>query len=170
MLRSVWILLCITIGAAAAPAAAPTGTVLGQVPLHQGNNWALVEIPSGKERVLPRTPEAVAGTGSELWSASDASAHALVRASSGGAVDFFDGESLQFLGGFNLKALPNTDTPRIVSSNVYLSPDGKYLAAYWIPNYRQRTPEVVVFDRQGHIVQDGSPLDYDAASYQNALT
>lgn len=168
--RFVSILLCLTSGAGASQAAAPNGTVLEQVPLHQGNNWALVDVPSGKERLLPRTPDAVAGTGSELWSASHASAHTLVRASSGGAVDFFDSVTLQFLGGFNLKALPNTDTPRIVSSNVYLSPDGKYVAAYWIPKYRQRTPEVVVFDRQGHIVQDGSPLDYDAASYQNALT
>jgi hypothetical protein len=164
------VLLCITFGVAAVQAAAPTGTVLEKVPLHQGNNWALVDVPSGKERVLPRTPDAVVGTGWELWSASYASAHTLVRASSGGAVDFFDSETLQFLGGFNLRNLPGTDSPTIVSNDVFLSPDGKYVAAYWIPNFRQRKPEVVVFDRRGNIVQDGSPLDYDTASYQNALT
>jgi hypothetical protein len=164
------LLLCAMFGASASQAMPPTGRILEAVPGHQGNNWAIVDVPSGKEKVLPRTPVAVGGTGAELWSASHASAHTLVRASSDGSVDFFDSETLQFLGGFNLNGLPDTDSPRIVSSNVYLSPDGRYVAAYWIPKYRQRTPEVVVFDRLGHIVQDGSPLDYDATADQDALT
>lgn len=168
-LRVLSALVC-AVGASAGLAASPTGSILERVPGHQGNNWAIVDVPSGGEHLLPRSPAAVGGTGSDLWSASNASARTLVRASSAGSVDFFDSETLQFLSGFNLKELPNTETPRIVSSNVYLSPDGKYVAAYWIPKYRQRTPEVVVFDRQGHIVQDGSPLDYDATAYQNALT
>jgi len=168
-LRCLFLALALAI-VPAAHAAGLAGRILEQVPLHQGNNWAIVDVPSGKEHLLPRSPAAVGGTGSDLWSASNASAHTLARVSSAGAVDFFDSETLQSLGGFSIRDLPNTDTPRIVSSNVYLSPDGKYVAAYWIPKYRQRTPEVVVFDRQGHIVQDGSPLDYDATAYQNALT
>ncbi|MFL6700515.1 MAG: hypothetical protein ACJ8GJ_25375 [Vitreoscilla sp.] len=164
------LLPCAALASTAVAAASHTGSILEMVPLHQGNNWAIVDIPSGKERVLPRTPIAVAGTGRELWSASRASAHTLVRASSDGSIDFFDSETLQFLGGFNLRNLPGTNAPAIVSNDVFLSPDGRYVAAYWIPNYHQRKPEVVVFDRQGNIVQDGSPLEYDAAFYQNALT
>jgi hypothetical protein len=163
------VLLGMAFCASAACAAVPAGTVLEKVPLHEGNNWALVDVPSGRERVLPRTPEAVVGTGAELWSASNASAHTLVRASSGGSVDFFDSETLKYLGGFNLRNLPGTNSPDIVSNDVFLSPDGKYVAAYWIPNYHHRQPEVVVFDRRGNIVQDGSPLEYDAEYYQNAL-
>ncbi len=169
-LRGPCVALSAALGTFAVHAAAPTGRILEQVPRHDGNNWAIVDLPSGQEHLLPRTPAAVAGTGWELWSASNASAHTLVRANSVGSVDFFDSDTLQPLGGFNIRDLPNTDTPRIVSSNVYLSPDGKYVAAYWIPKWRQRTPEVVVFDRHGHVVQDGSPLDYDASAYQNALT
>jgi hypothetical protein len=169
-LRGLAVLSCAALVCSAAHAAAPVGRILEQVPLHDGNNWAIVDLPSGQEHLLPRTPAAVAGTGWELWSASNASAHTLVRANSVGEVDFFDSETLQHQGGFILKNLPDTDTPRIVSSGVYLSPDGKYVAAYWIPKYRQRTPEVVVFDRRGNIVQDGSPLDYDTSMYQNALT
>ncbi len=162
--------LCVTLGGNAVEAATPTGRILERVPLHQGNNWAIVDVPSGQEHLLPRTPVAVAGTGWELWSASHASAHTLVRANSAGAVDFFDSESLKFLGGFNLRELPDTDSPTIVSNDVFLSPDGRYVAAYWIPNYRTRRPEVVVFDRAGHVMQNGSPLAYDTSSYQNALT
>ena len=164
------VLLCMTLGASVVEAASPTGRILEKVPRHQGNNWAIVEVPSGKEHLLPRTPDAVVGTGWDLWSASHASAHTLVRASSGGAVDFFDSETLQSLGGFNLRNLPGTASPTIVSNDVFLSPDGKYVAAYWIPDFHHREPEVVVFDRRGNIVQSGSPLDYDASSYQNALT
>jgi hypothetical protein len=162
--------LCIALACAGVEAATPTGRMLERVPRHEGNNWAIVDVPSGQEHLLPRTPVAVVGTGWELWSASRASAHTLVRANSVGAVDFFDSGTLQSLGGFNLRDLPDTDTPRIVSDDVFLSPDGKYVAAYWIPQWRDRTPELVIFDRRGRIIHQGSPVDYDTSAYDNAFT
>lgn len=106
------LLLFAMFGASACQALSPAGRILEKVPGHQGNNWAIVDVPSGKEQVLPRTAVAVRGTGAELWSASQASAHTLVRASSDGSIDFFDSETLQFLGGFNLNGLPNTPAHR----------------------------------------------------------
>lgn len=55
--------LCLTLGGNAVEAATPTGRILEMVPLHQGNNWSIVDLPSGTEHLLPRTPVGVAGTG-----------------------------------------------------------------------------------------------------------
>jgi hypothetical protein len=154
---------------AAAMDAPRIGTMLVDMPLGRENEWRLVDMRSGAQRTLPRSEaNPLRGEGFDVWSASASRAHVLMRASSTGVVEFFDGATLRPGGGFALSSLPGTRRPKFFG-NPRLSPDGRYILAYWKADIRQDDCELVVLDRQGHIVERGSPLDYDTFNSREAI-
>ncbi|MFL6699985.1 MAG: hypothetical protein ACJ8GJ_22675, partial [Vitreoscilla sp.] len=155
-------LLTLSTAFVAAPSGAATsgGALLAAVPQHHGNDWAIIDLPSGTEHLLPRSLSAQSAGSADTWSASAPAAHTLVRVSRTGAVEFFDSNTLQPVGAFRLADVPGTHTPRFVG-DLHLSPDGQHVVGYWKSDYRAEWPELVVFDRQGRIADSGSPVDYD---------
>ena len=111
----------------------------------------LIDVASGARRVLPlghRTRGAP-----DTWSASLASAHVLLRADDVGDVDFFDSRTLEPLGGFSLESMPGVHRPEFLGTP-RLSPDGRYVLAWWLRNVNRFEPELTVFDRQGRVLQE----------------
>ena len=154
---------------AAAMDAPRIGSMLVDMPMGRENEWQLVDMRTGVRRVLPRSEaNPLRGEGFDVWSASASRAHLLMRASSTGVVEFFDGPTLRPSGGFALSSLPATRRPKFFG-NPRLSPDGRYILAYWKADIRQDDCELVVLDRQGHIVERGSPLDYDTFNSREAI-
>ncbi len=154
---------------AAAMDAPRIGTMLVDMPDRRENDWMLVDMRTGQARKLPRSEaNPLRGEGSDQWSASGAAAHALMRISSAGVVEFFDGQTLRRSGGFALSSLPGTRAPKFFG-NAHLSPDGRYVLGYWKADIRQEDCELVVFDRQGHVVDHGSPLNYDVFGSRDAI-
>ncbi|MCK9689514.1 TolB family protein [Scleromatobacter humisilvae] len=155
--------------AASAVAGQPpgNGAVLLGVAHQYNNDWAIVDLRNGATKLLPYSATTSHGRGWDAWTATT-STRELVRVSSRGAVDFLDRDSLQRHAGFSLADLPGTHAPEIFGA-VRVSPDGRYLLAYWKASSRQDQPEIVVFDRQGHIVQNGSPFRYDVMRNRYAI-
>jgi len=154
---------------AAASDAPRIGSMLVDMPRGRESDWQLVDMRTGARRILPRSEaNPVRGEGFDVWSASGSRAHVLMRASSTGVVEFFDGSTLRPSGGFALSSLPGTRRPKFFG-NPRLSPDGRYILAYWKADIRQDDCELVVLDRQGHIVEHGSPLAYDTFNSREAV-
>lgn len=154
---------------AAAMDAPRLGTMLVDMPMGRENEWQLVDMRTGAHRTLPRSDaNPLRGEGFDVWSASASSAHLLMRASSTGLVEFFDGLTLRPSGGFALSSLPQTRRPKFFG-NPRLSPDGRYILAYWKADIRQDDCELVVLDRHGRIVEHGSPLNYDTFNSREAI-
>jgi hypothetical protein len=146
---------------ACAHAAEPprAGAVLLGVPHQYNNDWAIVDLDTGATRLLPFSATTTHGSGWDYWYAAR-SARELLRINSTGDVEFFDQATLRRKAGFSLNNLPGTHAPEFFGA-ARVSPDGRYVLGYWKANTRQDEPEIVVFDRQGHIVQNGSPFRYD---------
>ena len=157
------------VSSAAAMEAPRTGSLLVDMPAGRENDWMLVDMRTGQARKLPRSEaNPTRGEGFDQWSASGAAAHALMRVSSAGVVEFFDGRTLRPNGGFALSSLPGTRAPKFFG-NAHLSPDGRYVLGYWKADIRQSDCELVVFDREGHILDRGSPLNYDVFNSRDAI-
>lgn len=155
--------------AATAMDAPRIGSMLIDMPMGRESEWQLVDMRTGARRGLPRSEaNPLRGEGFDVWSASAARAHVLMRASSTGVVEFFDGAALRPSGGFALSSLPGTRRPKLFG-NPRLSPDGRYILAYWKADIRQDDCELVVLDRQGHVVEHGSPLAYDTFNSREAV-
>ena len=106
----------------------------------------------------------------DSWTINNAiGSHAdFVRVDRVGNVDFFDRVTLARTGGFSLSDEPNSNSPRFWS-DVKPSPDGRYILAYWKQDYHDENPMLAVFDRNGNVVQQGAPVDYDVTFYWNAF-
>jgi hypothetical protein len=91
-----------------------------------------------------------------------------VRVDQIGDVEFFDRVTLTRTGGFSLSNEPNSNSPRFWSA-VKPSPDGRYVLAYWKQDYHDEDPILAVFDRNGNVVQQGAPVDYDVMFYWSAF-
>lgn len=157
------------VATSAAMDAPRVGSMLVDMPRGRESEWQIVDMRTGAGRVLPRSEaNPLRGEGFDVWSASAARAHVLIRASSAGVVEFFDGATLRPSGGFALSSLPGTRRPKFFG-NPRLSPDGRYILAYWKADIRQDDCELVVLDRQGHIVEHGSPLAYDTFNSREAV-
>ena len=127
---------------------------------------AYYDLAAGAQHDLPRSPQSVATGLYDQWYAnqSTGSTSDLVRVDHYDNVAFFDRHSLAQTGGFSLTNVANTNQPQFWGP-VRPSPDGKYLLAYWIPNYQTQTLMLSVFDRQGNVIQSGSPIAYDTKSF-----
>ncbi len=155
--------------AASAFAAEPPrlGAVIFGVPHQYNNEWAIADLDGGAVRLLPRSRTTTHASGWDLWSGTSTTRE-LLRVSSGGDIEFFDRATLQRTGGFALASVARTDRPSIFGAAA-ASPDGQYVLAYWKPDWRLREPEIVVFDRKGNAVQNGSPFRYDALRMRSAI-
>ena len=147
-------------GAPAVAGPPASGSVLVGVAHRVDAEWAIVDLRSGATRLLPRSRANPHQGGWDLWWASAPVAQTLLRVNSLGDVEFLDRDSLRPVGGFSLASLPGTRRPQFFG-DVKLSPDGRYVLTYWKRDIRQEDPELVIFDRQGRIVESGSPLDYE---------
>lgn len=93
----------------------------------------------------------------------------LVREDKNGKVSFHDRTSLAATaGGFDIARLAGTDQPALYGST-RLSPDGTYVLSYFKANYRSDQPALTVMDRQGAIIEAGSPLSYDRNEVRDAI-
>ncbi len=130
----------------------------------------VVDLRTGARRPLPigRT-NSKRGTGFDNWSASRASAHTLLRTNNVGDVDFIDSESLRTVASFSLKSISNARAPAFWGTP-RLSPDGRYVLAYWSRDVYRDKPELLVLDRSGRIVDEGSPLQYDSRRVTEAAS
>lgn len=119
--------------------------------------WALVDLRTGQRTSLPRSDfSRHYQSASDNWTA-DPVRGDMVRVDEGGHVEFFDRRTLRRTGGFSLSGIPGTDSPKLFSA-LKPSRDGKYLLGYWKANYREDEPSLVVFDRQGRVVQAHPPI------------
>ena len=147
-------LLALQVATAPARADAPAdgqliaGVRRGLQPPHVAE---LVDVASGARRVLPLGHHTRGAP--DMWSASRASAHVLLRADDVGDVDFFDSRTLAPLpGGFALEAMPGTHQPEFLSTP-RLSPDGQFVLAWWQRNASHWAPALTIFDRQGRVMR-----------------
>ena len=142
------------------------GALIFGVPHQYNNEWAIANLEDGAVRLLPRSRTTTHSSGWDLWSGT--TTRELVRVSSGGDIEFFDRATLGRTGGFTLAGMPGTDRPAIFGAAM-ASPDGRHVLAYWKPDWHSREPEIAVFDRNGTVVQNGSPFKYDALRVRSAI-
>ncbi len=120
---------------------------------------------------LPRSAHSQATNAQpDTWvaNASAGTTSDLARIDWNGNVDFFDRKTLARTGGFSLSAIAGTNRPSFWSE-VKVSPDAQYILGYWKADYHQSDATLAVFDRNGNVVQQGSPVDYDVQSYWHAF-
>ena len=127
---------------------------------------SLLDLASGQRRALPasewsRKPRG----GADRWSANS---QVLVRVDGAQNVDVFERRSGRRVGGFSLERLPGVNQPQWWGP-VKPSPDGRLLLAYWKKDYRQQQPELAVFERDGRVVETGSPYRYDTQGHNEAF-
>ncbi|HEX7690395.1 MAG TPA: hypothetical protein VF453_21995 [Burkholderiaceae bacterium] len=144
------------------------GTLIGS-PFSTGLSYdaATLDLATGAVAGLPRSDESLSTDGAtDQWTANSAAASTsdLVRVDRLGDVDFFDRVTHAHTGGFALSAIAGTYHPGLWSM-LKPSPDGRYLLGYWKPDSTAQDATLAVFDRNGNVVQQGSPVDYDVASY-----
>jgi hypothetical protein len=144
------------------------GSPFGGVTDYDG---AELKLSSGAFDKLPRSAYSLANYAQpDAWTVSNAAGASgdLVRTSRAGDVDFFDRKTLQRTGGFSLVNEPASNSPSFWS-DVKPSPDGRHVLAYWKQDYHQEDPVLAVFDRDGNVIQQGAPVDYEVMFYWSAF-
>jgi Tol biopolymer transport system component len=151
--------------------ATPSGTLLVYPGDARPTDAFLVHLSKGRREALPQSKLSNAfSEKDDRWFANNspnASAE-LVRVDGNGSVDIFERRSMRRVGGFALNRLPGSNQPELYGP-VKLSPDGRHLLAYWKKSYRKDKPDLVIFDRNGSIVESGSQFTYDRFAHRNAI-
>jgi hypothetical protein len=120
---------------------------------------------TGVRTVLPQS--GFIGVGSDSWSVRADGAEA-VRLDARENITIFSTRTGTALGGFSLSALAGTSLPSAFTEP-RLSPDGNHLLSYWRADSRDNNPVLVLWDRQGRLVAEDSPFNYDRNLYSAAV-
>lgn len=155
-------------GTAAAAAERLPGRLLVEDGSGRAFDTRLVELSSGRSRVLPRSPAGEAQTSADTWQPGQPGGDGtLVRTDPIGNLAFFDGRSLREDGGIGLQPLRARGLDPKFRSAIP-SPDGKLLAGYWWPNGDGK-PRLFVITRGMKLVDNGSPLRYPTEGVTQAI-
>jgi len=144
--------------ASAQPANLP-GRLLVEDARGRAFDTRLIELSSGRSRVLPRSPAGEAQSSADVWQTGQpGGSGTLVRTDPVGNLSFFDARSLREDGGIGLQPLRQRGLDPKFRSAIP-SPDGQLLAGYWWPNGDGK-PRLFVITRGLKLVDNGSPLRY----------
>lgn len=135
-----------------------------------GKYLTRLNLQNGQATELPKSEYAGSYLNThDYWYVGTSGRGDLVREDKNGKVSFHDRTTLAATaGGFDIARLPGTDQPALYGST-RLSPDGRYVLSYFKANYRSDQPTLTVMDRQGAIVESGSPLSYNRFEVRDAI-
>lgn len=164
--------LAAALACASGNAATPEGLLLVRPSsISSEGDGSLVDLHSGRTRMLPRSAVAQRTSGYEdTWFVNSASTSngTLVRVDGRQRIEFFDRSGSTRTGGFSVNDLSGVNQPQLWGP-VKPSPDGRYVLAYWKKDYRQEQPKLTVFDQTGRVVESGSKYRYDAQGHNEAF-